>query len=137
LNPCTTSSESKLMAAAPAERPQDTSDTPVRNLKMAEFIWLRWQKECQQWRLTLDHEEYGSELSSVANKKLSIRNQLKGTVQQILRGSVVSEVVVETAAGLLASVITTRSVRDLKLKRGDRVFVMVKATEASIQKVEK
>ena len=67
-------------------------------------------------------------------KRLSIRNQLAGTVQEIVRGSVVSEVVVKTAAGMLASVITTRSVRDLKLKKGDAVFVMVKATEASIQK---
>ena len=67
-------------------------------------------------------------------KKLSIRNQLSGTVQEIVRGPVVSEVVVVTAAGTLASVITTRSVRDLKLKKGDAVFVMVKATEASIQK---
>jgi len=69
--------------------------------------------------------------------KLSIRNQLAGTVQQIVRGPVVSEVIVETAAGALASVITTRSVRDLKLKKGDAVFVMVKATEASIQKQDK
>ncbi len=67
-------------------------------------------------------------------KNLSIRNQLAGTVQEIVRGPVVSEVVVKTAAGTLASVITTRSVRDLKLKKGDRVFVMVKATEASIQR---
>jgi len=67
-------------------------------------------------------------------KKLSIRNQLSGTVQEIVRGPVVSEVVAVTAAGTLASVITTRSVRDLKLKKGDAVFVMVKATEASIQK---
>jgi len=67
-------------------------------------------------------------------KKLSIRNQLSGTVREIVRGPVVSEVVVVTAAGTLASVITTRSVRDLKLKKGDAVFVMVKATEASIQK---
>jgi molybdopterin-binding protein len=69
-------------------------------------------------------------------KKLSIRNQLAGTIQQIVRGSVVSEVVVKTAAGTLASVITTRSVRDLKLKKGDAVLVMIKATEASIQKDE-
>jgi molybdopterin-binding protein len=69
-------------------------------------------------------------------KKLSIRNQLAGTVQQIVRGPVVSEVIVKTAAGTLASVITTRSVRDMKLKKGDAVFVMVKATEASIQKEE-
>jgi molybdopterin-binding protein len=67
-------------------------------------------------------------------KKLSIRNQLAGKVQQIVRGPVVSEVVVNTAAGTLASVITTRSVQELKLKKGDSVFVMVKATEASIQK---
>jgi len=67
-------------------------------------------------------------------KNLSIRNQLAGTVQEIVHGPVVSEVVVKTAAGTLASVITTRSVRDLKLKKGDRVFVMVKATEASIQR---
>lgn len=68
-------------------------------------------------------------------KDLSIRNQLKGKVKEIVLGPVVSEVVVETKAGKLASVITTRSVKDLKLKKGDRVFVMVKATEASIQKV--
>jgi molybdopterin-binding protein len=67
-------------------------------------------------------------------KKSSIRNQLAGKVQQIVRGPVVSEVVVSTAAGTLASVITTRSVQDLKLKKGDAVFVMIKATEASIQK---
>jgi sulfonate transport system ATP-binding protein len=67
-------------------------------------------------------------------KKLSIRNQLAGKVKEIVRGPVVSEVVVKTEAGTLASIITTRSVRDLKLKKGDHVFVMIKATEASIQK---
>ena len=69
-------------------------------------------------------------------KKLSIRNQLAGSVQAIVRGPVVSEVVVKTAAGTLAAVITTRSGQDLKLKKGDAVFVMVKATEASIQRQE-
>lgn len=67
-------------------------------------------------------------------KKLSIRNQLAGTVQQIVHGPVVSEVIVKTAAGTLASIITTRSAKDMKLKKSDKVFVMVKATEASIQK---
>ena len=69
-------------------------------------------------------------------KKLSIRNQLAGTVQEIVRGAVVSEVVVETPAGTLASVITTRSVKELKLKKGDSVLVMIKATEAFIQRDE-
>lgn len=67
-------------------------------------------------------------------KRLSIRNQLVGTVQEVTRGPVVSEVIVNTIAGAPASVITTRSVPDLKLKKGDRVLAMVKATEAWIQK---
>ena len=69
-------------------------------------------------------------------KTLSIRNQLPGTVVEIVRGPVVSEVVVKTAAGTLASIITTRAVKNLKLKKGDDVFVMVKATEAAILKQE-
>ena len=67
-------------------------------------------------------------------KKLSIRSQLEGKVKEIVHGPVVSEIVVKTAAGTLASVITSRSVKDMKLKKGDRVFVMIKATEASILK---
>ena len=67
-------------------------------------------------------------------KTLSIRNRLAGTVEQIVNGPVVSEIVVATAAGTLSSVITTRSVKEMKLKKGDQVFVIVKATEASILK---
>jgi molybdate transport system regulatory protein len=67
-------------------------------------------------------------------KHLSVRNQLAGTVHEIIRGPVVSEVVVKTAAGAIASVITTRSVKRLKLKKGDNVVVMVKATEVFIDK---
>ena len=67
-------------------------------------------------------------------EKLSIRNQLEGKVKEIVHGPVVSEIVVKTKAGTLASVITSRSVKEMKLKKGDRVFVMIKATEASIQK---
>jgi molybdopterin-binding protein len=70
-------------------------------------------------------------------KDLSIRNQLEGKVKTIVHGPVVSEIVVKTKAGTLASVITTRSVKDMNLKKGDRVLVMVKATEASIQKARR
>ena len=67
-------------------------------------------------------------------KKNSIRNQLAGTVQEIEPGPVVSEIVVKTAAGTLASVITSRSALEMQLRAGDDVLVMIKATEASIQK---
>jgi len=48
-------------------------------------------------------------------KKLSIRNQLEGKVKDIVHGPVVSEIIVRTKAGTLASVITSRSVKDMKL----------------------
>ena len=44
---------------------------------------------------------------------INVRNQFKGKVKTIIEGSVVSEVDVETPAGIVTSVITTRSVKDL------------------------
>jgi molybdopterin-binding protein len=64
----------------------------------------------------------------------TIRNQLKGTVKSIVSDKILSEVNVETAAGLIASVITTASLRALKLKKGDVVSVLVKATNVSLAK---
>jgi molybdate transport system regulatory protein len=62
----------------------------------------------------------------------SIRNQLPGTVKSIVSDKVLSEVIVETSIGEVASVITTRSVEEMKLKSGDKVFVLIKATNVSL-----
>ena len=67
---------------------------------------------------------------------LSLRNRLRGTVKEIVSDKVMSEVIVETAAGDVAAVITTRSAQTMKLQVGETVFVMVKAPDVSIQKVE-
>jgi molybdopterin-binding protein len=64
----------------------------------------------------------------------SIRNQLPGTMKSIVSDKVLSEVIVETSIGDVASVITTRSVEEMKLKAGDSVFVLVKATNVSLRK---
>jgi molybdopterin-binding protein len=64
----------------------------------------------------------------------TIRNQLKGTVRAIVSDKILSEVSVETAAGTIASVITTASLKALKLKKGDVVSVLVKATNVSLAK---
>jgi molybdopterin-binding protein len=45
-----------------------------------------------------------------------------------------SEVIVETASGEVASVITTHSVEEMKLTLGDKVFVLIKATNVSLRK---
>jgi molybdate transport system regulatory protein len=64
----------------------------------------------------------------------SIRNQLPGTIKSIVSDKVLSEVIVETSIGEIASVITTRSVQEMKLKAGDKVFALVKATNVSLRR---
>ena len=66
----------------------------------------------------------------------SIRNQLPGTVKSIVSEPVLSEVIVETSIGEIASIITTRSVQEMKLKPGDEVFALVKATSVSIRRAQ-
>jgi molybdopterin-binding protein len=64
----------------------------------------------------------------------SIRNRLAGTIEKIVSDKVVSEVTIRTAAGNVTSIITTGSVERMKLKQGDNVFAIIKATEVSIEK---
>ena len=62
----------------------------------------------------------------------SIRNQLPGRVKSIVSNEVLSEVIVETSIGDIASVITTRSVEEMKLRPWDKVFALIKATNVSL-----
>jgi molybdate transport system regulatory protein len=64
----------------------------------------------------------------------SIRNQLPGTVKSIVSDKVLSEVIVETSIGAIASIITTRSVNEMKIMPGDKVFALVKATNVSLRR---
>ncbi|MFZ6750105.1 TOBE domain-containing protein [Undibacterium sp. Ren11W] len=66
---------------------------------------------------------------------INVRNQFRGKIKEIIEGPVVSEVDVETPAGIVTSVITTRSIRDLGLVVGTEVVALVKATEVSIAKL--
>lgn len=66
---------------------------------------------------------------------INVRNQFKGQVKEIVRGDVMSEVEVQTPAGIVTSVITTRSVDELGLRVGSEVVALVKSTEVSIAKL--
>ncbi len=68
-------------------------------------------------------------------QSINARNQFRGKVKEIIEGSVVSEVDVETPYGVVTSVITTRSVKELNLAVGSEVVALVKATEVSIAKL--
>ncbi len=76
------------------------------------------------------HEE-----NTMSIQAINVRNQFKGKIKTIIEGSVVSEVDIDTPAGIVTSVITTRSVKDLGLVIGTEVVALVKATEVSIAKL--
>jgi len=65
----------------------------------------------------------------------SIRNQLPGTVKSVVSDKVLSEVIVETSIGEIASIITTRSVQKMNLMPGDKILALVKATNVSLRRV--
>ncbi|SFB23045.1 molybdenum-pterin binding domain-containing protein [Collimonas sp. OK607] len=66
---------------------------------------------------------------------INVRNQFRGRVQSITEDEVLSALDIETPSGIVSSVITTRSVRDLGLVVGSEVVALVKATEVSIAKL--
>lgn len=68
-------------------------------------------------------------------KAINVRNQFKGTIKEIVTGDVLSEIDVQTASGVVTSVITTRSVKELELVVGSVVIAFVKSTEVSIAKL--
>jgi molybdopterin-binding protein len=66
--------------------------------------------------------------------QISARNQLKGQVVRVKSGAVMAEVEVTVRAGKVIAAITDGSVKRLKLKAGDKVTVIIKATEVLIGK---
>lgn len=66
---------------------------------------------------------------------INARNQFKGKIKEIIRGPVVSEVDVETPAGIVTSVITTRSIDTIGIKIGTEVLTVFKATEVLLAKI--
>jgi molybdopterin-binding protein len=66
--------------------------------------------------------------------QLSGRNQIPGVVREINYGDVVSSVVIEYEGGLITSVITTESVKQLRLRPGVCVYALVKSTDVMIMR---
>ena len=65
---------------------------------------------------------------------ISARNKLRGSIEEIQLGDVMALVAVRVGENLIESAITRRSADELKLKKGDTVSAVIKATEVMIQK---
>ena len=67
--------------------------------------------------------------------KMSARNMLKGTVENIEEGAVMANVKVKIEApDIITAVITKEAVKDLKLEKDEKVTVIVKSTEVMVGK---
>jgi len=67
--------------------------------------------------------------------KTSARNLLEGTVREVKTGQVAAVIKIElNKPATITSMITEESVRDLDIKPGDQVKVMIKATSVMIVK---
>jgi len=67
--------------------------------------------------------------------KYGARNQLTGTVKEIKRGTVMSQVNLEIPAGSsMSSVLTLDSLENLGITEGDKVKVVVKAVNVLLIK---
>ena len=65
---------------------------------------------------------------------LSARNQLQGKIEKITIGDIMAHVVVKLGKFTIESVITRQSAKEMKLKKGDSVEVVIKATEVMLRK---
>ena len=67
--------------------------------------------------------------------KYGARNQLRGKVKEIKRGTVMSQVKLEIPSdSLMSSVMTIDSLNDLGIKEGDEVKIVVKAVNVLLVK---
>ncbi len=66
--------------------------------------------------------------------KFSARNQLKGTIKELKKGPVSTEVVMDVNGIEVVSSITTGSAESLDLKVGDKAVAIVKASNVMVGK---
>jgi len=71
----------------------------------------------------------------VENMQLSTRNQLKGTIKEMKKGPVSTEVTIDIGGqSMVVASITTGSADSMDLKIGDDVSALIKASSVMIMK---
>lgn len=67
--------------------------------------------------------------------KLSARNRFAGTVTDVKTGAVMAQVTIDIGGGnRIMSAIFADSVQDLALKKGDKVWAVIKSTDVIVIK---
>ena len=67
--------------------------------------------------------------------KLSARNVLKGKITAVTKGVTTAHVKIDLGHGIvITSSITVEAAKDLKLKKGDEAYAIIKASEVIVGK---
>ncbi|HEU5189091.1 MAG TPA: molybdopterin-binding protein [Methylomirabilota bacterium] len=67
--------------------------------------------------------------------KLSARNVLPGKVVRVTRGTTTAHVKIDLGGGkIVTASITNEAVRELRLKKGDRAYAVIKASDVMVAK---
>jgi len=65
--------------------------------------------------------------------KISARNTVKGTIKKVIVGPISAEVVLNIAPGIeIVAVISARSAKTLKLKKGKKAYAVIKASSVMV-----
>jgi molybdopterin-binding protein len=64
--------------------------------------------------------------------KISARNQLKGTIVDVVKGATTSHVRIDIGGVIMTASITNEAVDDLKLAMGQPAIAVVKATDVLV-----
>ena len=67
-----------------------------------------------------------------SSPRISGRNQLRGTVAEVVIDGLLAKVVLAIGGQRVTSIITADAARELALKPGDEAFALIKATEVMI-----
>lgn len=64
--------------------------------------------------------------------KISARNQLKGTVTNVVKGATTSHVLIDVGGATVTASITNESVDELKIAKGKKVTAVVKSSDVMV-----
>jgi len=64
--------------------------------------------------------------------KISARNQLKGTIVDVVKGTTTSHVHIDIGGAIIMASITNEAVDDLKLAKGRAAIAVIKASDVLV-----
>ena len=64
--------------------------------------------------------------------KISARNQLKGTIVDVVKGATTSHIRIDIGGGVVTSSITNEAVDELKLAKGKAAIAVIKASDVMV-----